>query len=402
MAGTPKARIEVMRRPLPAGDPLAGRFDLVRARPSDAHGDAYALVAPVDLAAEGLVERSPDRAPGDLAVIGALRSREGDAVECALAALGRDVSLADFVAWDIERRGLVPESLDALDLDGREAVDALGRAPATEGNGRSGGAGPRIERHIYFRRGDAVARISASAAAARWGARAQDLAIAVASLRFDDPRRVAFLEPYVWSASAGAIPLGFRRPASWRCEERADAPWGREVLDLRRIADGAVTDALRVIAVDRDTSQQMPLAALAAEALAGMKELGLEPGPLRRRSTPAAPDAIFKPGALALVHDGRAFGGKVEARVHCLETAGALYALAAIVPARDPDRLAWMCGKRVLDVALQTLLRPEEEILTPEAARRAAGAAGGEAPDPVSPLSRDERGSLLPVSLEEE
>jgi hypothetical protein len=395
-----RTQLESIRAPLPEGEPLAERYDRVRARPADDRALAFRMLVPKELLAVAEAERPPDRAPGDWLTIGAFRSEEGDAVEVAVMPLAREVSLADVVAWDIERFGLDARSVEALDFGGREAVDALSLRPAgTEGAAEGAG---RLERAVLFRREGALVRLAASARAGRYAALAEPFAWSLSSFSFDEERPVAFLEPFVWTETDGALPLGFRRPAAWRCEERKDAPWGRQVLDLRRIEGGAVTDLLRAIALDRDTAPTLTLGAFAAEAHQGLRPEGLEPGPLRQRTAPPSPGAPFRAATAGTVHEGRAFGSPCEVRVACLETSRALYALAAVYASKATDRIAWMAGKRAFEVAYQSLLHPEEWILTPEGARRAAALAAG-APDPVAPVAgAGDEESAAPAGREEE
>ena len=237
------------------------------------------------------------------------------------------------------------------------------------------GDGPRVSRFVLLRHGDAVARVSGTAHATRYAALADAFAVAISTFKFAAPRPVSFLEPYDWASSIGAIPLGFRRPLSWRFEERGDTPWGRQQLDLRLVEGGGPVACLRARSIDRDVAGDLDLEALAAETLDELRALGFASSALRNRLAPPSPGDPFEEKTHGLVFEGRAFGRPAEARVICLRSHRALYALAAILPARDTDRLAWMGAKRVLEVAYQTLNRPDDDVLAPPGGRRPKQAA---------------------------
>jgi hypothetical protein len=363
--------IEVERASLAGPPELAARFDRVRARPWRDDALAFEALVPKDLAAlRDLERREPP--PGDLLRIGSFRGAAGESLDVAVARPGRDVGLADFFASLAERFSLEVVDIAPLDFGGREAVDALARWTLP-------GEGPRVSRIVLFRNGDAVVRLTGTAPAPRYGALAESFAVALSTFRFLAPRPCFFLEPYDWAASIGAIPLGFRRPLAWKLDERRDAPWGRQIIDLRLVEAGSVAASIRAKSVDRDTAGDLDLEGLATETLDDLRALGFATAALRQRLAPPSPGAPFDARTFGLVHDGRADGKAAEARVICLRSDRALYAIAAVLPSREKERLAWMGAKRALDVLYQTLNRPEDEVLFPPALRRAA------APEPAAP-----------------
>src|SRR5207244_2283339 len=101
--------------------------------------------------------------------------------------------------------------------------------------------------------------------------------------------------------------------------------------------------------------------------------------------TPPSPGHPFRPRAVGVVHEGRAFGVAAEARVAAIETDRAMYALGLIAPGKDVDRLGWMAAKRALEVAWWTLNRPEEGVMATPGMRREAVEEAPQAPEVAEP-----------------
>lgn len=353
--------IEIHRRELASPPDLARRFDHVRALPSSDPALAYELLLPKEF--DPVADLAPREAPpGEFVKIGVFRGPTrhdtNDTVDVSVARLLHDVSLADFFEYLRERHGLEVISLDALEYGDREAVDALTRWTPRDGR-------PRISRLVLFRHGERIARVSGTALGEHYEPLAEPFAVSLSTFTFLQKKPDAFTEPFAWWSSQGALPLGFRRPVSWKAVERKDVPWGHQVLELTLVGAGSAEAILRAQAVDRDLAAEGDLETLAREAARDLRAAGFEARALVQRFKPRSPGAPFEPETVEHVYEGRAFGDEAEARIICLKSSRALYALGLIAPARARDRLGWMGAKRALEVALMSLNRPEEDILKP-------------------------------------
>ncbi|HVY60942.1 MAG TPA: hypothetical protein VHF22_04780 [Planctomycetota bacterium] len=373
----PPTPIEVARAALAGPPELAARFEHARVRPWSDPALAFEALVPKEFAAVVDLERR-EPPPGEWLKIGSFRAPTGDSLDVTVARPGRDVGLADFFAALAERFSLEVVDVSPLDFGGREAVDALVRWSV-------GGDGPRVSRLVLFRHGERVARVSGTAHAGRYGGLADAFAASISTFRFLEPQPSFFCEPYEWSSSIGAIPLGFRRPSAWRFEERGDTPWGRQQLDLRLVVEGGPVAWIRARSIDRDVAPEgLDVERLGVETLDDLRAIGFQSAALRQRVAPATPGDPFDEKTFGVIHDGRAFGRGAEARILCLATHRALYSIAAVLPARDADRLAWMGAKRALDVLYQTLNRPDDDVLAAPGARRPRPAPP-DVPEPAAP-----------------
>jgi hypothetical protein len=352
--------IEIQRTELAGPPDLAARFVHVRALPWRDARLAYELLIPKEF--EAAVDLTPrETPPAEFLRIGSfqgpLAADSRDSIDIAVTRLGRDVSLADFFDFLREQHGLEVIGLDPLEYGDREAVDALTRWTPRDGL-------PRISRFVIFRNSEWIARVAGTAVGDRYEPLAEPFAVTLSTFKFLERRPDAFTEPFEWTASRGAIPLGFRRPASWRATERADVPWGREVIDLAP-ASGDPEALLRMKAIDRDVAADVDLEALAKETTDELRGAGFSGATLVQRFKPKPPGGPFEAETLELVFGGRAFGAAAEGRVVCLRTGRALYAVGVIAPAKEANRLGWMGVKRVLEVAIMSLNRPDEDLLRP-------------------------------------
>jgi hypothetical protein len=353
--------VEIHRTELAGPPDLAARFVHVRGLPWGDGKLAFELLVPKEFEAVTELEPRTTR-PAEFLKIGSFRgpifADSHDTIDVAVTRLPHDVSLADFFDFLREQHGLEVIGLDPLEYGDREAVDALTRWCPPAGR-------PRISRFVLFRNGAYIARVSGTALGERYEPLAEPFAVTLSTFKFLDRRPDAFTEPFEWLASRGAIPLGFRRPLSWRAAERTDVPWGRQVIELTAIGQGAVEAYLRVKALDRDVVPDIDLESLARETAEELRGAGFEAKALVQRFKPRPPGGLFEQETLELVFEGRAFGAAAEARAVCLRTSRAFYAVGAISPAKEADRIAWMGARRVLEVVLMSLNRPEENILKP-------------------------------------
>ena len=355
--------VEIHRSELAGPPDLAARFVHVRALPWTEMPLAYELLIPKEFEAATDLAPRPEARPGDFVKIGTfkgpLRADSNDTIDVSVTSVGRDVSLADFFDYLREIHGLEVIGLDPLEYGDREAVDALTRWSPRDGR-------PRISRFVIFRHGDRIARVSGTALGERYEPLAEPFAVTLSTFKFLVRSPDAFTEPFEWLTSQGALPLGFRRPLSWRAIERRDVPWGRQVLELTLIHSGAAESVLRAQAIDRDLAgAEADLEECAREAAEDLRTAGFEPKALVQRFRARSPGAPFEDDTAEHVYDGRAFGEDAEGRVICLRTQRAIYSLGLIGPARSRDRLGWMGAKRALEVALMSLNRPDENLLRP-------------------------------------
>jgi hypothetical protein len=367
--------IEIRRTEIASPPDLARRFVHVRALPWGERPLAYELVIPKEFeAATDLALRTP--APGEFMKIGTFRGPAAfganATIDVAATRLGREVSLADFFEWLRERYGLEVSSVDAIEYGDREAVDALASWTPAEG-------GRRISRFVLFRHNDRLVRVSGTAPAEAYEPLAEPFAVALSTFKFLEREPSPFTEPFEWTSSRGAMPLGFRRPAVWRAVERTDVPWGRQVIELTRFGSGAAEAYLRVAAIDRDLWGE-DLEALARNTAQELRTVGFEPRALIQRLKPKSPGFPFEPDAVEHVYEGRAFGGPCSVRIACLESPRALYSVGVVAPTRTADAFAWMGAKRAFEVVLLSLNRPGEEILRPPGLARIASAPPAAAP----------------------
>lgn len=373
--------IEIHRTELAGPPDLAARFVHVRGLPWGEGRLAYELLVPKEF--EPVLDLEPREAPrAEFVKIGVFRgplaADTNDSIEVSVTRVGCDVSLADFFDLLREQHGLEVIGLDPLEYGDREAVDALTRWTPREGR-------PRVSRFVLFRQGEWIARVAGTALGDRYEPLAEPFAVSLSTFKFLERGPAPFTEPFEWLASRGAIPLGFRRPLSWKAVERTDVPWGRQVIDMTAAGEGAAEAFLRVKAIDRDVANDLDLEALARETTEELRGAGFEPRALIQRFQPKPPGAPFEQETLELVFEGRAFGLAAEARAVCLRTGRALYAVGAIGPARTEDRLGWMGTKRVLEVALMSLNRPDEDLLRPPGLVTMKPAASNEPEPPEAP-----------------
>jgi hypothetical protein len=370
------------RRAIEAPPEIAGRFFHVRATPPAEDALAHELLVPKTFAPVSQLARGP-AGPLEFTKISSFRGPDQDpaALDVGVARPGRDVSLADFLGSVVERYALEVISADPLDFGGREAVDALVRFLPVD-------QAMRTSRFLLFRHGSVLARVSATAPSDRYADHADDFAVALSTFRFVAPAHGEFLEPFRWSDSSGAIPLGLRHAEAWKLHERRDCPWGRQEIELRLADRSGAEGLIRIRAIDRDVARDLTLDKLVDDLEDDFPAAGFTGAVLRKRATPASPGAPFRAKAALRTFEGRAFGQPAEVRLMALESERALYGIVAIHAARAADPLAWMAGKRAAEVAFQTLNRPAEEILHP----------GAPKPSPAAPTSAPPSAAAAPAS----
>lgn len=260
--------------------------------------------------------------------------------------LAREVSPADVLRIELERRGEEVLGVRPLDSPDGGTIDVLSR--------RRAGSGDLVLRQTAVKQGSRMLILHAAATAGTYDRWAERLAVVTAGLRF--------LAPGTWRCAEALSTFSRKRhsdfllfyPESWRLEEPASARPGILSACLVSRARDCVAGRMD-LAVVSHAALPGPHA-LADGYFAALRAAGFE-GPPVRLTTSTAPAAYQR----AWEGVGEAARGecRAEVRVRIGERAEAWFGFALLGPTRAIAPDVWAVNRRALEIAFGLLATPD-------------------------------------------